>query len=106
MEDIMPASVITETENGKALLLHVGDTVAVRLPEMATAGYQWTLEQIDADKVTYTKHHQAVVQYLLGREPICIFEFTTRATGIVHIQLKHWRPWNGDSSIIARYAVT
>ena len=79
--------VISEAENGKTLLFHIGDTVAVRLPEKSTAGYRWTPEQIDADKVTYTKHHEAVVQRLLGREPICIFEFTTRATGIVHIQL-------------------
>lgn len=102
----MIASVITETENGKSLLLHVGDTVAVRLPEMATAGYQWTPEQIDPDKVTYTKRHEAVVPQLLGREPMCIFEFTTKAAGTVHIQIKEWRSWEGDRSIIARYAVT
>jgi inhibitor of cysteine peptidase len=98
--------VITAAENGQTLLLHVGDTVAVRLPEKATAGYQWTPEQLDTDKVTYTKLHEAVTPQRLGSEPVSIFRFTARATGTVHIQLKHWRSWEGDRSIIARYTVT
>jgi predicted secreted protein len=102
----MAAIVITEAENGQTLLLHVGDTVAVRLSEKSTAGYQWTPEQIAADKVTYTKHHESVTPHLLGSKNICIFQFTASATGIVHVQLKHWRSWQGDRSILARYAVT
>ena len=98
--------IITEAENGKTLLLHVGNTVTLRLPEKSTAGYQWTLVQIDTDKVTYTKLHETRASQRLGSEHICIFQFTAKATGTVHIELKHWRAWEGDSSIIARYAVT
>jgi predicted secreted protein len=104
-DENMADIVITAAENGKTLLLHVGDTVALRLSEKSTAGYQWTLEQIAADKVTYTKLHESVTPHLLGSEHICIFQFTARATGTTHIQLKHWRAWTGNSSIIARYAV-
>ena len=98
--------VIPEAENGKTLLLHVGDTVAVRLSEKSTAGYQWTPDQLDTNKVTYTKHHESPAPQELGSDSICIFQFTTKATGMAHIRLKHWRPWEGDRSVIARYAVT
>lgn len=102
----MVGTVITEAENGKNLLLHVGDTVALRLSEKSTSGYQWTPEQVDTDKVTYTKLHESVEPQRVGGEHMCIFQFTTKAIGIVHIQLKHWRAWEGNSSIIARYTVT
>ena len=97
--------VITEADNAKNILLHVGETITLRLSEKSAAGYQWTPDQIDLDKVTYTKHHDSVSSHQLGIDHICIFQFTTKATGTTQIQLKHWRPWEGDLSIIARYTV-
>src|SRR6266700_1620243 len=96
---------IIESDNGKTLLLHVGDIVALHLPEKVTAGYQWTVDQIDTNKVSYTKHRDPVTSQVLGGEQFCTFTFTIKEIGTISFALKHWRPWEGDFSITAQYTI-
>ena len=95
--------VISQADNGKTLSLHVGESVTLRLPEKVTAGYQWVVDQIDTNKVSYTKQRDATSPQRPGGEQFCTFTFMVKEAGTVSIALKHWRPWEGDTSITARY---
>ena len=38
---------ITQTDNGKAVQVHAGDTLVIQLDENASTGYTWAVNKID-----------------------------------------------------------
>lgn len=48
----MSDTVITQSENGTVVQLESGDTLTVRLEEVPTSGYRWTVRDID-ERILY-----------------------------------------------------
>ena len=97
---------LTESDDGKTVDLHVGETVALRLHENASSGYRWAFEARDEKLVqlrdeTLLRRSEAVgsggdMQWILA----------ALAPGRARVSLKLIRPWEGDASCKRHCAVT
>jgi inhibitor of cysteine peptidase len=97
---------LTRTDSGKVVETRAGDTLVVRLGENPTTGYQWALETLNADEVVLQN-----VEYLRAGDAAVggggerRFTFKAQRAGTATVQLKLWRVWEGDASIVERFTV-
>ena len=85
--------------------IRLGETVRVSLAENATTGYRWAIDRYDEEfiKVLATEPRYAADAVGSGGE--IEFVFQGKKIGIGEIVLKHWRSWEGDSSVTARFRI-
>ena len=94
-----------QTDNNRTVDIRLGDTARISLPENATTGYCWTIDHYDKQYISAlaTEPHYTADGIGVGSGGNVTFIFQGKKIGIGEIALKHWRSWEGDSSIIARY---
>jgi inhibitor of cysteine peptidase len=93
-------------DNNRTVDIRQDETVSITLPENATTGYRWTVESYDRKLVTERPaeaHYPATTGVGSGGEVTFIFQ--CKKAGTCDIMLKHWRSWEGDSSIIGRFHI-
>jgi inhibitor of cysteine peptidase len=98
---------LTHVDSGKTIHTKVGDIVAVRLEENLSTGYKWALEErhdgvVALQRVEYVRAQGGPV----GGGGQRLWRFTMTQTGQTVVQLKLWREWEGEASIMARFRVT
>jgi predicted secreted protein len=98
---------LTETDAGKTFVAHTGDQITIQLAANATTGFAWAIDKTDTtvlalQRETYTPYPGGAI----GSGGTAVFIFRAQHPGTVHLQLKYWRSWEGDSSIVKRYDVT
>jgi inhibitor of cysteine peptidase len=94
-----------ETDNDRTVTIRLNETVRITLPENATTGYRWAIERYDKelfDELAIEPHYP---KGTVGSGGEVVFIFQGKKTGTGDIMLKHWRSWEGDTSIIARFHV-
>jgi len=97
---------LTRADSGKVVEIRAGDTLIVRLSENPTTGYQWAVDTLNADEVVLQN-----VEYLraggatVGGGGERRFTFKAQRAGTATLQLKLWRAWEGDASIVERFSV-
>jgi inhibitor of cysteine peptidase len=97
---------LTRADSGKVVETRAGDTLVVRLGENPTTGYQWAMETLNADEVVLQN-----VEYLRAGDAAVggggerRFTFKAQRAGTATVQLKLWRVWEGDASIVERFTV-
>jgi inhibitor of cysteine peptidase len=102
---------LTDIDNGKSLEARQGDEIILRLPENATTGYRWHIDRANAViEQEQTSYHldpniQTDPNTQFGRGGVREFRFRAKANGTARLELKLWQPWEGDSSVIERFAV-
>ena len=97
---------LTDTDSGKTIVAHTGDQITIQLAANATTGFAWAIDKTDTtvlalQRETYTPYPGGG----LGSGGTAVFIFRAQHPGTVHLQLKYWRSWEGDSSIVKRYDV-
>ncbi len=98
---------ITQADRGKTFTVRRGDAIAIELAENPTTGYEWAIDKIDSQAIELEDSEFSLPENAgLGGGGVRIFTFRTKATGIARLQLKEWRSWEGDRSIIQRFNVT
>lgn len=100
---------LTEQDNNKNLAITVGDIFTVRLDENPTTGYVWSVEGMadvlilqNTDYVTNSISKGEIMTGVGGKKT---FAFIANAVGTVTLRFKEWRAWEGDSSIVNKFAV-
>ncbi len=97
---------LTRVDDGKAIEVQPGDTIIVRLDENATTGFQWAVDKSGDDILTLQNSDYAPAPgSKIGGGGQRIFTFRAQKAGAVGLQLKLWRQWEGDKSVIERFAV-
>lgn len=97
---------LTREQNGRVVVVKVGDAISVRLPENPTTGYSWAIDSLDATRLeagAASYHGEGVG---LGAGGVRTWALGARAPGKTRIELKRWRHWEGDASVVERFAVT
>jgi inhibitor of cysteine peptidase len=102
----MPETILTQAENHQSIQVSLNDAIVICLPENPTTGYRWTVDQIDQDKLTLQSTHFSLSAAGVGVGGEKTLTFKANQSGIVHLQLKLWREWEGDASIIDRYQIS
>ncbi|WP_426338040.1 protease inhibitor I42 family protein [Pseudoduganella sp. S-14] len=94
---------VDEAQAGSSVILAEGELLIVRLKENASTGYRWAVEQTGGLAWEDSGSGPAGVPGGAG-----IHEFRARAdrVGRHDICLKHWRDWEGERGIIARFPLT
>jgi inhibitor of cysteine peptidase len=103
----MTTITLTRSASGKTVETRAGDTIVVRLDENPSTGYKWAIETRHADVIAlqsaeYARAHGSGV----GGGGQRILTFKAKKAGFAALQLKLWRAWEGDTSIIERFTVT
>jgi len=102
----MSKIVVTETSNGQALEVNPGDVVAVHLPENPTSGYVWDIDGVDDQTLQFTQTDFIPnVPSRIGAGGTRVMDFRAIKPGMAHLQLKMWRPWEGNVSATNHFAV-
>ena len=103
----MPNINLRRNDDGKSFEVHIGDSISIRLKENATTGFRWTIDK-NNDKIMATKSSEFLIEKdsEFGSGGIRLFTYIAKSAGISHIKLKHWREWEGESSIIDSFRVT
>jgi inhibitor of cysteine peptidase len=97
---------VTQEDNGRVVSVKVGDTVSVRLPENPTTGYSWAIASIDAKRLEADAPTYQGGGVGLGTGGTRTWRLVARAPGRTRLGLKRWRHWEGDASVVERFAVT
>lgn len=98
---------ITQADRGKTFTVRNGDVIIINLAENPSTGYEWAIDKIDSNALELQNSEFSLPENAgLGGGGERIFTFRTKATGTTRLQLKEWRPWSGDRSIVQRFDVT
>ncbi len=96
---------VSQTDDGKSFDMHSGEVIKITLPENATTGYTWALDNLDtalfsvANKVSDYSGNQ------IGSGGQISFIISANKTGRGTVSLKNWRPWEGDASVTERFSI-
>lgn len=96
---------LSSSDNGKTVELQVGSTIELRLPGNPSTGYEWA---VDADPafVEMGDGRYMPSSNGVGSGGQLQWSIKAKAAGTTTIRLKHWRPWEGEPSVVERYEVT
>jgi inhibitor of cysteine peptidase len=96
---------LVETDNDRTVDIRLGETVQVNLPENATTGYRWAIDHYDEEFIKALATEPHYTANALGSGGEVAFTFQVKKIGTGEIVLKHWRHWEGNSSVIARFRI-
>lgn len=96
---------VTEHDDGGRIQVRVGDLIELRLPENASTGYRWTLDHLDARLFEVGDTGAEYPEGRIGSGGQVSFHITIVAAGNGTLALRCWRPWEGESGVLKRFAV-
>ena len=105
----MAAVSLTKANNGQSVEVRQGDEIILRLPENPTTGYRWHIDRADGLETEMSEHttgsDRPDPNPRLGRGGVREFRFRAKEPGARRLDLKHWREWEGERSVIERFGV-
>lgn len=96
---------LTERDDGRRIQVQVGDTIEIRLPENAPAGYRWGVDSLDERLFELTEARGDYPTATTGSAGEIVLRVTVRAPGEGTLRFKYWRSWEGDAGALKRFAV-
>jgi len=98
---------LTRADGGSSVQVRVGDVVAVRLAENPSTGFVWSTDSTSGDALRLVEsEYLPAADGRVGGAGERSLSFRAVATGNVELRLKLWRQWEGDKSIVDRFAAT
>ncbi len=98
---------LTQADNGKSVEVKTDGLITIRLSENPSTGYRWGVDQVNSEVMTLENSDYAQTPgAAIGGGGERTFTFKALRAGNSPIQLKLWREWEGDKSIIQRFDVT
>ncbi len=98
--------IFNSSDSGKSLALRVGGTFTLSLEENPTTGFQWAVDSIGGDLVQLeSSEYIPSTGSGVGRGGQKILTFKAQRPGSGLLQVKLWREWEGDSSIVQKFTL-
>jgi len=98
---------LTRADSGSSVQVKVGDVVAVRLTENPSTGFVWSTDSTSGDALRFVEsEYLPAADGRVGGVGERSLSFRAVAAGNVELRLKLWRQWEGDKSIVDRFAAT
>jgi inhibitor of cysteine peptidase len=94
---------LVESDAGRTVDIHVGDTIRIVLPENATTGYRWEVDHCDREVLGIVSEDQSYPSRVPGSGGHVAFVLRGKRAGTGKFALKEWRQWEGDGSVIGRF---
>ena len=108
----MPTITLTNADNGRTIEAREGDEIVLQLPENPTTGYRWHVDRVEGalEPEAESRLPEAApsppdpnVQF--GRGGVRELRFRAVAPGTARLELKHWQAWEGERSVVERFAL-
>lgn len=99
---------VSAQQNGARITVRVGDMIVLHLPENATTGHRWAIRSLDETRFVVEAdeyHPQHDDPQKLGSGGEAYWKLRARSAGKSRIELINRREWEGDGSIIDRFAI-
>jgi inhibitor of cysteine peptidase len=97
---------VGKEQDGATLALRVGESLLLQLPENPTSGYRWAFARLDDTRLTVDDAAYRSDDPRPGTGGVATWTLRARAPGQPQVELKRWRPWEGDRSIVERFSIT
>ena len=98
---------LTQADSGKSVDVGPDDLVIVQLAENPTTGYRWAIDALDPDTIAVEGSSYAVPPGAgIGGGGGRTLTLKAVKPGTSRVQLKLWRDWEGDRSVIDRFDFT
>jgi inhibitor of cysteine peptidase len=104
---VVPGVTLTEADNGRTTVVARGETIRIRLRDAPGTGFQWKIELSDPDvlEVLESDYLQSAGPGVGGAgQRLSLMR--AKAVGSVRLSAKRWRPWEGEQSVVERFAVS
>lgn len=101
----MSVLTLTEDASGSAVTVHVGDAIVLRLPENPTTGYRWQIDKVEGSAQHESDSFRLSEDVRIGSGGTREFRFRAASAGTASLRLKRWQPWEGETSVDARFVV-
>lgn len=96
---------LTERDDGRQIRVQVGETIEIRLPENAPAGYRWGVDGLDERLFELTEERADYPTATTGSAGVTYLRFTVLAPGEGTLRLKYWRSWEGAAGVLKRFTL-
>jgi predicted secreted protein len=96
---------LTSADSGRTIDVRVGDEIVILLPRIATTGYQWHVERLDAPLTLEAESYRPDSPPQFGSGGVSELRFRAAGPGHARLELKYWQPWEGDRSVTERFAL-
>ena len=101
---------VDESFNGREVVLHVGDTLEVKLSENATTGHKWSvLPQPDGELNKILRDGEQRVEAVdkpPGSPGVRYIDFEAIGTGSARLELQYRRVWEKDAAPGRRFGLS
>jgi inhibitor of cysteine peptidase len=101
---VMATVQLTKSDDGRSVEVREGEEIVLRLPENPTTGFRWHVERADAMKLVGDSF-ELDPNPQIGSGGVRELRFRPTSGSPGRLILRHWQPWEGESSIIERFAV-
>jgi inhibitor of cysteine peptidase len=91
-------------DNNRSFDVQAGDKIKIDLPESPT-GYRWTIDKPGSVLEFLSTDFSSAEGTGVGGGGRRTFTFTAERKGSDSTSLKHWREWEGESSLDKRFSV-
>src|SRR5690242_21633715 len=102
----MAAITLTSSDNGTTHQARPGDDIEVMLPENPTTGFRWQVDRIDGPLHLEGDTYRADPGAQIGGGGTRVFHFRATGPGPAQLALKNWQAWEGERSVVDRFAAT
>lgn len=98
---------VGEAANGKSFRMRRGGTITIRIPGNPTTGYTWAVDKVDENILELTDSvFSRTSDARIGSGGWRTLTFKAISPGTTPVQLKYWRAWEGESSVVRRFSIT
>lgn len=102
----MATLTIDRSDEGATVVADRGDTIEIRLDENPTTGFRWAVEDHDRRLPLEGSEFSPAAGNRIGTGGTRILRFKAAAPGVVRLELRLRREWEGNASTRDRFALT
>lgn len=97
---------LSEDDHDRSIRVRRGDTMAIALAESPTTGFVWETALVRGCVVAAgDAFAMSSDSGKLGAGGVHTYSFNVVSDGDGRVELKLWRPWNGEASVARRFAI-
>ncbi len=101
----MATVILSSADDGRSIGAHPGDEIVLRLAENPTTGYRWQVERVEGPLEQGGDSYLPDPNMQFGSGGVRELHFKCCDEGRARLELKHWQAWEGESSVVERFAV-
>jgi inhibitor of cysteine peptidase len=92
---------VTLSHDGKTVPAAVGNVLSIELPSNPSSGYSWSIGSLNSSllELVETRFVATREEPVPGSGGVQVWKVRALAGGRARISLKHWRAWEGESSV-------